>query len=218
MTVPLHRLLRQSSSTALAAGLAGLSAIALATHMAAAQNGGPSGGGARIDVLSSRPDLVTGSDALVHIAIASPAPPRLRVLSNGADVTSRFRPDQTRSGLTALLTNLRAGSNQIDLSADGLRPASAHLVAYPIAGPVISGPHEQPFTCETEGFKLQGGATLGAALDANCSVATRVDYVYRLTSQDRWMPLPDRSAAPTDAARVTKIGRASCRERVYVLV
>lgn len=172
-------------------------------HLVAAQNASLPAGSARIEVLSSRPALVTGSDALVHVAIASPIPPHLRVVANGADVTSRFRPDTTRSGLTALLTNLRTGANQIEVSADGVHPVSARVVAYPLTGPVISGPHEQPFVCETDSFRLQGGGTLGAALDTNCSVATRVDYVYRSTSHDRWTPLPNPSATPADAVRLT---------------
>ena len=32
-------------------------------------------------------------------------------------------------------------------------------MTHPIMGPVISGPHEQPFTCETETFTLMSGGT-----------------------------------------------------------
>ena len=40
------------------------------------------------------------------------------------------------------------------------------VINHPITGPVFSGPHEQPFVCETE------TAGLGAPLDSDCSVAT----------------------------------------------
>ena len=39
----------------------------------------------------------------------------------------------------------------------------------------------------TDKFKLQGGGTLGPALDANCSIAMRIDYVE--------IPHPDTKAA-----------------------
>ena len=42
----------------------------------------------------------------------------------------------------------------------------------------------------TDRFKLLSGGTLGPPLDANCSIATRVDYVYRATGtapiSSRW--------------------------------
>jgi Tannase-like family of unknown function (DUF6351) len=50
-------------------------------------------------------------------------------------------------------------------------------------GPVVSGPHEQPFVCETESFGLPViGGNLGAPLDEDYSVATRVDRFYRTTA------------------------------------
>ena len=52
------------------------------------------------------------------------------------------------------------------------------LTNYPITGPIISGPHQTPFVCQTDTFKLPDGATLGPATDANCSAPTKVQYVY----------------------------------------
>jgi hypothetical protein len=48
------------------------------------------------------------------------------------------------------------------------------VVSHPITGPVIAGPHQTPFVCETEAFGL------GPANDTNCSVRTRVEYFYRV--------------------------------------
>src|SRR3954464_13260835 len=53
------------------------------------------GGGARIRVLSSRNDLVTGGDALVQVERAAPRGGRLSVAANGRDVTRAFRPGPT---------------------------------------------------------------------------------------------------------------------------
>ena len=50
------------------------------------------------------------------------------------------------------------------------------LVNHPITGPVISGPPQTPFICETETLGL------GPALDANCRVNTRVEHFYRSTT------------------------------------
>ena len=58
------------------------------------------------------------------------------------------------------------------------------LTNYPITGPILSGPHEEPFYCMTQLFTLPASTiTLGPALDADCSIATRVDYVYRTTAE-----------------------------------
>jgi hypothetical protein len=75
---------------------------------------------------------------------------------------------------TTVANTIVATSGQGDLEGNG-RQSSDH-------GPVISGPHEQPFICETEKFTLMSGGTLGKPLDANCSVVTRVDYVYKSTN------------------------------------
>ena len=62
-----------------------------------------------------------------------------------------------------------------------------------ISARLFAGPQEQPFVCMTEKFKTVGGATLGKPLDANCSIATRIDYVYRSTTDTKaFKPLADR--------------------------
>ena len=69
--------------------------------------------------------------------------------------------------------------------------AAITLVNYASAGPIISGPHEQPYICDTERFHMPAGEKLGAALDADCSLATRVDYYYRAAGTDKLKPLVD---------------------------
>src|SRR5205085_2477190 len=57
------------------------------------------------------------------------------------------------------------------------------LVNHPIEGPILSGPHEQPYACATQQFILPAGlGNLGAPLDANCSIKRRVDYLYKSTA------------------------------------
>jgi hypothetical protein len=77
------------------------------------------------------------------------------------------------------------------------------LTNHPISGPIFSGPHQTPFACETTAFVLPiTGGNLGAALDADCSIATRVDYVYKATG-GTFKPLPNPSVRPADLAQTT---------------
>jgi hypothetical protein len=57
---------------------------------------------------------------------------------------------------------------------------------------VFSGPHEQPFICQTHEFMLQSGETLGRPLDEHCSIERRVDYYYRSTAGGALRAMPIR--------------------------
>ncbi len=159
-----------------------------------------------VTTLSSRPDLVTGGSVLVRIDVPQDvANGKTTVTLNGADVTSKFRTNGDT--MTGLVDGLNQGSNTLFVDSNGQgngRPtASLTLVDYPITGPVISGAQEQPFVCETETFSMPAGLPkLGKALDANCTIATRVDYIYRTTA-GTFKPLPSGSR-PADLA-TTKI-------------
>ena len=144
--------------------------------------------GVQLRVLSSRPEMVTGGDALVRVEVppgVSAADVKLTV--NGTDATSKLKPDASGRSLTGLVTGLALGSNTLTASAAKRPSPKVTVVNHPITGPLFSGPQEQPFACMTDKFKLQGGGTLGPALDANCSVATRTDYIE--------IPHPDTKAA-----------------------
>ena len=160
----------------------------------------------QLRALSTRPEFVTGGDVLVRVEVpagTSAAAPRVSL--NGADVTSQLRADQGGRSLSGVVTGLTIGSNQM-VATSGGASARLTLVNHPITGPVLSIPQEQPFVCMTERFKLQSGGTLGRPLDANCSVSTRIDYVYRSTAGPDLKPLQDPTAAPADAAMVTVNG------------
>lgn len=137
-----------------------------------------------IAVLSSQPALVSGGDALVEVRGDGP------ISLNGADVTANFRPAGYGKRV-GLVNGLKLGANVIR-AAD----ARLDLTNHSINGPVFSGPHETPFYCMTDSFALPASkATLGAPLDADCSVKTRVDYVYRTAGGDfRPLPAGDRPA------------------------
>ena len=165
--------------------------------------------GLQLRVLSGRPEMVSGGDALLRVDVPAGTPlQNVRVTLNGADVTRAFRADEAGRTLTGLVTGLTIGGNVVAAAtsnSNGRSGAQLTLVNYPNAGPVFAGPHEQPFICETNEFRLRSGGTLGPPLDANCSIARRVDYLYRSTAGGDLKPLPDPKAPPADLATATTL-------------
>jgi len=144
-----------------------------------------------IEVLSSRPDAISGGDALVRVTVKKNVPlGAVRVHLNGADVTGSFVASAAAGTLTGVVSGMRVGENLLEVidprgnvRGKGRADADMVLTNYPIEGPMFSGPHEQPFACATQQFTLPGGlGNLGAPLDANCSIARRVDYFYKSTA------------------------------------
>ena len=131
--------------------------------------------GFAIQVISTRPDLVSGGDALLQINV----PPtlsagRLAVTANGRDVSAAFKLGSRPNTFLGLVADLPNGRSEIQAGVRDEKPsASLAIVSHPIAGPVMSGPHQTPFICETQAFGF------GRPLDADCSVAMRVEYFYR---------------------------------------
>jgi len=164
----------------------------------------------RIVTLSSRPDVVSGGDALVRVEVARGVGlDEVSVELNDADVTSTFRADVASHSLTGLVGSLQLGENELAARATrrGHRRAATELtlINHPISGPLFAGPQEQPFICQTQEFVLwPNGPRLGPPLDASCSAATRVDYVYRATS-GTFKALPGFSTRPADLEQTTTI-------------
>jgi uncharacterized tannase-like protein DUF6351 len=171
--------------------------------------------GLQLRVVSNpRPEFVSGGDVLVSLALpAGTQPSAVRLTLNGGDVTSVLRADATGRTLMALVKGLNDGSNTLVATADKAT-TKLTVVNHPAAGPVISGPHETPFICETEKFNLMSGGAAGKALDADCSIATRIDYVYKSTaraapaargrgSENAFKPLLDPKTIPSDVAMIT---------------
>ena len=194
--------------------------FAAVTLLAAGLAAGPQAGVAHaaddivVQVLSGRPDMVSGGDALLQIDVpAAVSLSDIRVAVNGADATAAFRADGGGRRLVGLVDGLARGANDVAVSVAGEAGAALALVNHPVEGPIFSGPHEQPFVCETDAFALPSGETLGAPLDANCAVARRIDYAYR-TADGALKPLVDPAASPADAATATTLTGA---EAPYVI-
>ncbi|WP_425503499.1 DUF6351 family protein [Jiangella mangrovi] len=160
-----------------------------------------------LSVLSSRPDAVSGGDALVRVSVNDDGVPldAVAVTVNDVDVSASFAPDPAGRSLTGLVTGLHDGANVLAARAGSEASRTAvRLTGHPIEGPVFSGPHQQPFRCETAQFTVPViGGTLGAPLDEDCGIAERVDHFYRTTG-DTFAPWPDGATEyPADLVTTT---------------
>ena len=156
-----------------------------------------------VSVVSSRADMVTGGDALVRVALPEGASPdTVTVRVDGRDVTAAFRA-VSEGVLEGIVTDLAVGLNHVAVgTADGASVA-LELQNYPLAGPVLSGPHQAPFVCQTDEFELVSGETLGPSVDDDCSAVRRVDYAYRSVDGGDLKALPDPAVRPDDLAYTT---------------
>lgn len=153
--------------------------------------------------VSTKPWLVTGGDVLVEIEIENSANPIAPVLElNGSDISSQLvQLGSTRR--QALLTDLPEGSSRLVARQAG-QEQILDLTNYPISGPIISGPHESPYYCQTNAFELANGQIYGPAEDANCFKSTRIDYVYWSSDDEEFKPyvMAFGSLPPTDIAEI----------------
>lgn len=196
-----------------------LAALSIATLGACSSGGGSQDGGEaqtslaasdlRIASLSTRAHLVTGGDVLLRVEVGADLDAsQVEVLANGDDVTEAFRSVSHGTSLVGLVQGLRDGANEIEARmAGGGALATLQVVNYPISGPIVSGPHQKPYLCQTEEFTTAGGASLGAPLDENCSVATRVEYVYLSTLDQEFKPYQAAASGglPADVAEATTL-------------
>jgi len=157
----------------------------------------PKPGALTATVLSSRPDMVSGNDALIEIKTTGTQ--KLQVKVNGRDVSHVFHADATRGSMIGLVDGLRAGANTVTAKV-GSANTKLQLVNHPITGPIVSGEHLKPYFCNTE----ESG--LGKSLDADCSAPTKVEYFYRSneTPAGSFKPLADpKGARPADLVQTT---------------
>jgi Tannase-like family of unknown function (DUF6351) len=201
-----------------------LTAAGLAAGVSSPASASPA---ARVTVLSSAPDQVTGGDARIRVDLPPGLRDKARVLLNGDDVTKQL--SENRDGaLEGVLTGLEVGANTVTVAPTGHSagtPANAtlRLTNHPITGPIFSGPHQYPFVCKTarpanglgqplvDNHDREGYPVFAVAGNPNsevvgwskdCSAPTRVDYMYRTTSGDT-KPLPADGSRPTNMATTT---------------
>jgi hypothetical protein len=169
-----------------------------ALGLAGAADAAAKGSGLILRTLSSRPDMVSGGDALVEVKGAAKG---VKLTLNGHDVTSELKLDPASHSLRGVVGGLTLGKNTLMASA-GAAKVSLVVTDYPITGPILSGPQITPYECKTE----ESG--LGKPLDKDCSAADRTDYFYRSTD-GKFKPLKDRAERPADLATTTTIDGAT---------
>lgn len=169
-----------------------------------------------LNAVSSKPYLVSGGNALLEIS-SSITTDDLRVIVNGIARNVplvHVRADGEQQIYRTLVSGLTGGQNKVDVKL-GDATAEITLVNYPITGPIISGPQQEPYFClrdlapddngEARRFAIGNGEYLDASkADQNCSLPTRVDYVYRSKDSDAgFKPLAYLTDQPADLAYTT---------------
>ena len=192
----MERFMRSAKRVAVTSSLSLLAAFAISPVLAANT----------IEILSSRPDKVSGGDALVQINVDKAT--AVVVTVNGVDVSGSFFATGER-GLLGYVTGLANGKNRLEVFTPRPRGKSVRLdtltiTNHPIHGPVFSGPQEQPYYCQTHQFRIypDGPFLTNAQIVDPCTVLTRVDYVYR-TTIDTFAAFDPAAPWPADLAMTT---------------
>lgn len=177
----------------------GWSVAAMGATLMAGCMGSRSGEPPEFQVLSSRPDRVTGSDALVALTV--PGNVAFEVQLDGQTITSLFKPDPSTAGrYIALIDGLKPGTAVLTARAN-FATREQSLTVYPITGPVFSGPHIQPFLCQAGSFALPDGSKLlPKPDDPTCSADRVVQYLYKTTAGPYKMLSGPTTPIPSDAA------------------
>ena len=162
-----------------------------ATPLAHAAFADPSGQ-IRIEVLSTRADLVSGGVALVAVDLPSgvdPSSARVRVGSR--DVSSEFAVRQNKR-FEALVDGLANGRNVVTATASGAIGATLTITSHPLGGPVFAGPQLPAWKCEP------------GAVDAKCDKPAAFTYMYKSTDPSKAGLEPyDPKHPATDVASTT---------------
>lgn len=159
-----------------------------------------------VETVSTRADYVSGGDVLVKVTYKHENRNHpLAITLDGRDVSASFHPGTEPNTLLGLVTGLSVGENTLHVQGNGssgIKDETLEITNYPITGPIISGAHDYEFLCQTDQFTMPDASTLGPPLDADCTIAPRIDYVYRSTD-GTWKPLTNASQLPPDTAQTT---------------
>ncbi|MEZ5177738.1 MAG: DUF6351 family protein [Acidimicrobiales bacterium] len=148
--------------------------------------------GIAIVIVSSQPDRVSGPEARVRVRPAKGEDPAgITVKLGDLDVTGQLQV--VDGALEGVVSGFIEGTNTLTAEAGGDR-VTQRVRAWPLAGPMISGPHLPLLACSTEAHGL------GAPTDADCSAPTTVRWSY-VTTTGQVADLTDPNALPADVAR-----------------
>lgn len=145
-----------------------------------------------IEVLSTRADAVTGGSAYVEVIVPGDADlEELTIDVDGRDVTDAFAVRDNGRYL-GIVEALELGDNLLTARLSDGRGAELTVTNHPIEGPVFSGPHIEPWTCDD-----------GAA-DDDCNRETTYEFLYQSSSplSSGWQDY-DPDDPPDDVATTT---------------
>ena len=161
-----------------AAGAAVLVAL-VAAGCSGDDDGGAAGaddesGGLAIEVVSSRPEYVSGGDALVAVSLPEDvSADDVSVEAGDTDVTGAFAVDPAdRARLVGLVEGLPEGESEITATA-GDAAASVTVTDHPVAGPMFAGDQLPLYACTTESFGLEPATPADG-----CAAPTKVTWQY----------------------------------------
>jgi hypothetical protein len=147
--------------------------------------GSASTGGLEVTVVSGRPDMVTGGDALLAIEGGDGIP-----AATAGDTALQVKPlDEWW-----LVSGLPDGPSTVSVTR-GDATGEVAVENYPTTGPVFSGPHMPLLECTTKNYGL------GEPSDDDCSAATKLDHVYGTKNGDI-RPLADPDTVPADVLTI----------------
>jgi hypothetical protein len=173
---------------------------------------------ARLRVLSSPAQFVSGGDARIHVTAAPGQRDKLELWLNGQRLNTALQ--EVDDGLEGVISGLRLGDNKLELrhrSSANVRDAIT-LTNHPITGPMFSGPQQTPFVCTTiqaavgrqplpdsatpPGYRVSDaqGQLIGYSRD--CSIDTFVSYFYRNTA-GALAAMPADGSRPANMSTVT---------------
>lgn len=148
----------------------------------------------RIEVVSSRPEHVTGGSALIAVTVddEDAEPDDIEVLRGGDDVSEELAQDPDQPGrFVGLVEDLEEGETVLEASFDG-HEAEVTLTNHPTTGPLFSGSPLPLAKCTTEEHGLEPSTP-----ENGCFAPTEVTWEYVDEEGDRH-DLDDPSAPPDD--------------------
>ncbi|MEX0964574.1 MAG: DUF6351 family protein [Pseudohongiellaceae bacterium] len=166
-----------------------------------------------IEALSNQAHLISGGNVLLQITSSASANQLQLRLDDQVLMAPLVTIDAGATGnrYQALVENLPVGSTTISVTVAELSE-QLEVVNYPITGPIFSGEQQSPYFClgdlaldgdgQKRRFAIGNGELLDdTALDGDCTLATRVDYVYHSTDTDAgFKALSNLSSKPQDMA------------------
>jgi Tannase-like family of unknown function (DUF6351) len=181
-----------------------------------ASDGSPVTSSIQIGVLSSAPQWLSGGDARIEIRASRVLHARIELWLNGQRINPALQAGSNR--LEGVISGLAVGDNLLEVRTDGRVRNRITLTNHPLAGPMFSGPQQQPFVCTTvqsavgrqprvdratpPGYAVSdnSGNTVGYSRD--CSIDTFVAYFYR-NSAGALLALPPGGNRPADMGTTT---------------